>query len=150
MNDNLKALPDCPYYLPCGHCDILVQRYKNVFDQEDKDVVCKMLEKPKNEKPKNIAYDVIAVYGVPKNEVDNSPEFMQELKIHLLQTMANCLLENMSVEELTDDNGAFVNFKGKIKVVEPPENDTLEKTNGITEAVTKGIKKFIGISEGEK
>lgn len=144
MNENLKALPDCPYYLPCGHCDILVQRNKNRFDCEHKDVVCNMLEKPKN-----ITYDVGAVYAVPKNEVDHSPEFMQELKIHLLQTMANCLLEHMSVEELTDDNGAFVNFKGKLKVVVPPKNDTLEKIS-ITEAVTKGMKKFVGISEGEE
>lgn len=149
MSENLKALPDCPYYLPCGHCDILVQRYKNVFGQEDRDVVCNMLEKPKSEKPKNITYDVGAVYAVPKNEVDNSPEFMQELKIHLLQAMANHLLEHMSVEELTDYNGAFVNYIGKIKVVVPPKNDTLEKIS-ITEAVTNKMKKFIGISEGEK
>ena len=41
-NENLKALPDCPYYLPCGYCDILVQRNKNNFVADFQDVVCRL------------------------------------------------------------------------------------------------------------
>lgn len=47
MSENLKALPDCPYYLPCGHCDILVQRNKNRFDASEQDNICS-LAKPVN------------------------------------------------------------------------------------------------------
>ena len=45
MSENLKALPDCPYYLPCGYCDMLVQRNKNRFDASEQDNIC-YLAKP--------------------------------------------------------------------------------------------------------
>lgn len=46
MSENLKALPDCPHYLPCGYCDILVQENKNRFVREQ-DNICH-LAKPVN------------------------------------------------------------------------------------------------------
>lgn len=42
MSENLKALPDCPYYLPCGRCDMLVQRYKDCLNADYQDVVCSL------------------------------------------------------------------------------------------------------------